>query len=131
MSSINNYKINFLSFSKNKQNLKYSESKKENNLKNYFRKSYVHSTFSCHKNLHKFTNTLNDILNINDDNKINSSKMSHNKKLAIFNTIKRCLYSRYSDNIKKMGKINSCNITNISTLVCRLFPYLKILYKFY
>ncbi len=128
-SKINNYKINFLSFSKNKKNLKYSESKKDDRVKDFFRKSYVHSTFSCHKNLHQFTNILNTILNIDDNNKINSSKMSHNKKLALFNTIKRCLYSRYSDNIKKVNKTNSCNITNIPTFVRRLFPYFQILYK--
>ncbi len=120
-SKINNYKINFLSFSKN-NNLKYNKNKK---VKHFFRKSYVHSTFSCHKNLHQFTNILNTILNIDD----NHTEISSNKKLAIFNTIKRCLYSRYSDNIKKVNKTNSCNITNIPTLVRRLFPYFQILYK--
>ncbi len=92
----------------------------------FFKKKYPHTTFSCHERLQDFQKAINDIIGscvLKEDNSYH-----YKDKKALLNTIKRCLYSRYADNLDDCpgphGKI--CNINMLSRT---LIDYFEILYK--
>ncbi len=88
-----------------------------------YKKYFPHSTFSCYEDLQSFVNNIN--IKIIPHLVKPDGSYFYNSKKALLNTIKRCLYARYADNLKP----DNNKICNIPNLVNILMSYFNILYK--
>jgi hypothetical protein len=120
-----NYQKNIIAYKKagesNEERSEFEYSTAEQNHI-MFKKNFHHSTFSCYNTLQDLAHELSRISQIR--NKSDGS-YPYSKKKGLLNTIKRCLYARYADNLKDCQN----RICNIPLLVKYLIPYFEDLHK--
>ncbi len=117
----NEPKINYISFTTNNEPriIEFTMVNGKRVPEKFCKKSYPHTTLSCYSRLEKFSDNLTAYINRYRE------RERENYNTIILNTIKRCLYARYGDNLESSQSAVSVKIKNLQELSNQLYKVFK------